>query len=471
MTAAIFCIPESITVHLGAPSSPTANVTIAFPNYVKTVAAGVLYPTWEESALRSNILAIISFALNRIYTEFYRSRGYSFDITSSAVFDQSFVNGRNYFDLVSQLVGEIFNDYIRQQDLTEPLAAAFCNGTTVSCDGLSQWGAQKLAKQGYNSAEILKSYYGNDIDLVQDAPIRANPFPYPGTPLREGDTGANVTFLQSALNRVSQNYPSIPKVNPVDGIFGFITRSAVETLQQVFGLTVNGTVGKATWYQIVRLYTASKALTQARNEGQAFLGAPWSYPDILQKSSSGIQVNMLQYMLSVLSKFHPLIPPVEISGTFDAATQDAVLSFEQMSRLPVTGVVTSDIWDALYNAYSGIEQLIFTRCALFPYPDDLYPANSIRTLQRQLQTIAEAQPELQQPALTGRPDQQTRQSLRQFQKSAGLPVTGQIDEATKNMLASQSGELRFARSSRFMQFPGYDLRFGMKDSAQEAICK
>ena len=183
MPTVIPYIPQRITVHLGSPASNAANVTVPFVDYVKNVASSEIYPTWEESALRANILAITSFALNRVYTEFYRSRGYDFDITSSTAIDQAFVNGRSYFDSISRLVDELFNDYLRRPGFVEPLAAKFCNGTTVTCEGLSQWGSQNLAKQGLNSTQILRNYYGN-VETVTNAPIRGITSSYPGTPLR-----------------------------------------------------------------------------------------------------------------------------------------------------------------------------------------------------------------------------------------------------------------------------------------------
>jgi len=157
MATVIPYIPQSITVHLGAPSTNAANVTVSFPDYVKNVASSEIYPTWDENAIRANILAIVSFALNRVYTEFYRSRGYDFDITNSTAYDQFFVNGRSYFSNISRITDELFNDYLRRPGFVEPLAAKFCNGTTVTCQGLSQWGSQNLAQQGYSYTEILRS--------------------------------------------------------------------------------------------------------------------------------------------------------------------------------------------------------------------------------------------------------------------------------------------------------------------------
>ena len=192
-------VPQRITVHLGPPNSAAANVTVPFVDYVKNVASSEIYPTWEESALRANILAIVSFALNRVYTEFYRSRGYDFDITNSTAYDQFFVNGRSYFENVARIAEELFNNYLRRPGFVEPLAAKFCNGTTATCEGLSQWGSQNLALQGYNSIEILRSYYGN-IEVVNNAPIRGITSSYPGYPLRRGISGPSVVVVQSSLN-------------------------------------------------------------------------------------------------------------------------------------------------------------------------------------------------------------------------------------------------------------------------------
>ena len=193
-------VPRTITVHLGLPDQWAENVTVEFPEYVKNVASSEIYPTWEPSAIRANVLAIISFALNRVYTEFYPSRGYDFQITSTTQYDQKFIRGRNIFENISQIVDEIFNDYIRRQGFIEPLAAKFCNGTTSTCDGLSQWGSEALAQEGLNSFEILQFYYGDDIEIVTNAPIRGLTSSYPGRPQRRGYSGPSVVIIQVELN-------------------------------------------------------------------------------------------------------------------------------------------------------------------------------------------------------------------------------------------------------------------------------
>ena len=295
-------IPRNITVHLAGPTTPAPNVTVPFADYVKNVASSEIYPTWEEAALTANILAIISFALNRVYTEFYRSQGYDFDITSSTAIDQKFINGRNYFDSVSRIVDNLFNDYLRRPGFVEPLAAKFCNGTTVTCEGLSQWGSENLAQQGLNSQEIIRSYYGN-VETVTNAPIRGITSSYPGTPLRRGSSGPNVVVVQTELNRISQNYPAIPKLATVDGIYGSRTESSVRAFQQIFNLTPDGIVGPATWYAVVRLYAAVTRLSELRSQGQQFYSINWSPPNALQVGSTGDKVRLLQYMLSILASY------------------------------------------------------------------------------------------------------------------------------------------------------------------------
>lgn len=370
-------VPQQITVHLGSPSSNAANVTVSFSDYVKNVASSEIYPTWDESALRANIYAIVSFALNRVYTEFYRSRGYDFDITNSTAIDQYFVNGRNFFDNISRIVDELFNDYLRRPGFVEPLAAKFCNGTTVTCEGLSQWGSQNLAQQGYNSTQILRSYYGN-VEIVPNAPIRGITSSYPGTPIRRGSSGPSVVTLQVALNRIAQSYPAIPKIANVDGIYGSRTESSVRAFQRIFNLTPDGIVGPATWYAVVRLYTAVTRLSELRSQGQQFYSINWSPPNALQVGSTGDKVRLLQYMLSILASYISYIPSVAVDGTYGSATRAAVLAAQRLFGLPETGVVDARTWDEIYDQYSGIENASLRSGETFPGQGQLsVPASTL----------------------------------------------------------------------------------------------
>ncbi|MEE1037432.1 MAG: peptidoglycan-binding protein [Oscillospiraceae bacterium] len=359
-------IPQRITVHLGAPDSDADNVTVNFVDYVKNVASSEIYPTWDESALRANIYAIVSFALNRVYTEFYRSRGYDFDITNSTAYDQFFVRGRSYFSNVSRIVDELFNDYLRRPGFVEPLAAKFCNGTTVTCEGLSQWGSQNLAQQGYTAPQILRSYYGN-VEIVNNAPVQGITSSYPGTPLRRGTTGPSVVTVQVMLNRISQNYPAIPKIPQVDGIFGAQTEASVRRFQEIFNLTVDGIVGRATWYAMVRLYTAVTRLSELRSQGQRFYANSWATTDPIEQGDTGVKVEHLQYMLSILSAYIPEIPQVNIDGNFGPATRNAVIAAQRRFGLPQTGVVNAETWDEIYDQFSGIETTAWRDPQNFPY--------------------------------------------------------------------------------------------------------
>ncbi len=366
MPTVIPYVPQRITVHLGAPNANADNVTVSFVDYVKNVASSEIYPTWEESALRANILAIISFALNRVYTEFYRSRGYDFDITSSTAYDQFFVRGRSFFSNVARLVDELFNSYLRRPGFVEPLAAKFCNGTTVTCEGLSQWGSQGLAQQGYNSTQILRSYYG-DVEIVTNAPVRDYVSSYPGTPLRRGSVGPNVVVVQTELNRISQNYPAIPKIATVDGIFGAQTENALTAFQRIFDLDPDGVVGPATWYALVRLYTAVTSLSELRSQGQQFYTIAWNQGQPISPGDRGIRVEHLQYMLRVLSAYISQIPSVTVDGIYGSATRSAVLAAQSYFGLPQTGTVDLATWDEIYDQFTGIENASFRDLESFPY--------------------------------------------------------------------------------------------------------
>ena len=349
-------VPQSITVHLGPPGADAENVTVSFPDYVKNVASSEIYPTWEPAAIRANVLAIISFALNRVYTEYYPSRGYPFNITSSTAYDQKFIKGRSIFENISQVVDSIFNSYIRRIGFVEPLAAKFCNGTTTTCDGLSQWGSQAMAEQGADSITILRSYYGDNIEIVTNAPVMGIRYSYPGAPVRLGDRGEAVLRIQTMLNRISRDYPAIPKVQPVDGIFGEGTEQAVIKFQQIFSLTPDGIVGSATWYKLVFLYVGVLDLAELVSEGQTFYAnaIPLEFSDVVAPGDTGEEVRVIQYLLSVVSEFYSNVPPVAVDGVYGPATRQAVLAVQQMAGLPQDGVVGEQTWQALYRLYAGI---------------------------------------------------------------------------------------------------------------------
>ncbi len=344
-------IPEYITVHLGAPDSPAENIRVPFADYIKNVASSEIYPTWPEAALRANILAQISFTLNRVYTEYYRARGYDFDITNSTAYDQSFVRGRDIFDNISKIVDNVFNDYIVRQGNVEPLFAAYCDGREVQCRGLSQWGSVTLAEQGFVPYEILQNYYGDNIDIIFNAPVAELTGSYPGVPLTLGDVFEEVRIIQYELNRISDNYPSIPKIPTVNGVYGPQTEAAVRAFQSVFNLNVDGIVGKATWYQIKAIYNAVKRLAEVSSEGVSEQEAQAAFASELSEGDSGVYVRTLQIYLATLAFFDNAYPAVAVDGVFGAATRAAVEYVQRQNGLPVTGTVDRATWTVLQRLY------------------------------------------------------------------------------------------------------------------------
>ncbi len=348
-------IPKTITVHLGSPSSPAANVRVSFPDYVKNAASSEIYPTWPDAALRANIYAIITFALNRIYTEWYRGQGYDFDITGSTAYDQAFVYGRATYESINKIVDEIFDHYIRRAGQYAPYFTAFCNGTTVTCTGLSQWGTVTLANQGYTPIEILRAYYPDDIEIAQAQAVADTAGSYPGTPLRVGSAGLDVQTVQTYLNRIRRNYPGIPAITDPDGVFGASTREAVRKFQSIFNLSADGVVGKATWYQLSRIYTAVTRLAELDSEGTS-LGIGTVPPSaVLRQGSRGNDVLTLQYLLNLVSEYYPGFWGVAQDGIFGADTRRAVVAFQQAQSLNPDGIVGPATWQALYDVYLGIQ--------------------------------------------------------------------------------------------------------------------
>lgn len=349
-------IPNPITVHLGAPAAAASNVQVSFPDYVKNVASSEIYPTWPENALRANIYAIITFALNRVYTEWYRAKGYNFDITNSTAYDQYFIYGRPIYDSISRIVDQIFNEYVRRQGQEAPYFTSFCNGTTATCSGLSQWGTVTLANQGYTPIRILRYYYPDDVEIAQTNIVTNMLTSYPGMPLRMGSTGLNVQIIQNYLNRIRRNYPAIPSITDPEGTFGDSTRAAVVKFQNIFGLTPDGIVGKSTWYKISSLYTAVTRLAELNSEGTN-LGIGTVPPDaVLREGSRGQDVITLQYLLSVISEYYPDVPSVVQDGIFGSGTRQAVSAFQGRMGLVADGIVGPATWNALYRTYQGIGQ-------------------------------------------------------------------------------------------------------------------
>lgn len=256
-------IPEFIIVHDGAPTNASAqNFYVPFKDYIKNVACCEIYPTWPVETLEANILAIISFTLNRVYTEWYRGKGYDFTITNSTAYDQAFVYGRNIFSEISEIVDYLFTTYITKPNIKQPLFTQYCNGSNVTCPGwLSQWGSKYLGDMGYDAVQILRQYYGSEIYLSAAETVAGVPVSYPGEVLSVGSEGNAVRTIQEQLNAISDNYPAIAKVR-VDGIYDEATANSVRKFQEIFDLTTSGVVDFATWYEISNIYVAVEKLAE-----------------------------------------------------------------------------------------------------------------------------------------------------------------------------------------------------------------
>ena len=458
-------IPEKIVVHLGAPMEDAANVTLSFIDYIKNVASSEIYPTWPNESLRANILAQISVALNRVYTEYYRSRGYDFDITSSTSFDQSFVFQRDIFENISNIVDEIFNSYIRRSGSIEPLFAAFCDGVDVQCDGLSQWGSVDLANRGLSAIEILRSYYGQDVEIVTNAPIENSTSSAPPIPLKEGDTGRDVELLQRRLNRISVNFPRIPKIYPADGLFDVSTTNAVKEFQKIFGLTEDGLVGKNTWYSIQSTYNAVKRLYELNSEGLKLADLSTEYPSELSEGIEGDGVLVLQYYLDYIANYVPTVRTVTIDGSFGPVTKEAVISFQRTYGLPITGVVNRLTWNKIQEIYySQVQNIpyIFSEGEIIPYPGRILrtgiEGNDVRVLQEYLAFIAKKNPEIPTITADGTYGAATEAAVRAFIRSYGLADTnGRVNATVWDAIASIHEDLYAGELVGNDQFPGYTI--------------
>lgn len=430
-------IPTDITVHLGAPSSNAENITVPFTEYIKNVASSEIYPTWPENALRANIYAIITFALNRIYTEWYKSRGYNFDITNSTQFDQAFVKDRVIFENISAIVDDIFDSYVAEDGSVQPFFTQFCNGTTSTCDGLSQWGTVSLAERGLSPYEILTNYYGNNINIIEDAPVVDVEDSYPGTPLKLGDSGNDVRIIQTQLNAISDNYPAIPKIALPNGIFDVNTEEAVKKFQEVFFLDETGVVDKATWYKIKRIFVGVRRLSELNAIGITEQEASLPYSEQLSIGSTGDQVRVIQYYLNVIAYFNQNLNNFAIDGIYGEDTANGVSTFQNFYGLNPTGVVDRQTWEKIREIYDDIRNNLPPNYS--GQKAKLYPGyvlsqgmrgENVRDLQTYLARISTFIPEIPTIAVDGIYGENTANAVRIFQRLYSIPVSGSVGPIT-----------------------------------------
>lgn len=426
-------IPDTITVHLGRPNQPAENVTVSFTDYIKNVASNEIYPTWPENAIRANIMAQISFALNRVYTEYYRSRGYDFDITDNTSIDQNYVHNGEVYDNISRITDEIFNNYLVRSGSVEPLFAQFCDGYRTYCNGLLQWGTVQLADKGYTPLDILRYYYGDDISVVYNAPVGQNTPSYSGVALRLGSFGDDVLTIKRELNRIAQNYPAIPKISQLTGVYDRETENAVLAFQQIFNLEPDGIVGKATWYKIKMVYNSVKRLSEITGEGLTLSEVEKRYTRQLQIGDRGVDVQALQYYLAFLGYFYPDLPPIPITGYFGTLTRDAVYSYQSRSGLPVTGVVDANLFMRIEQSYrEAVSDLPpnYQSAIGEPYPGRFIVegdrGDNVRVIQRGLNAVHRINPSVPQVAEDGVFGPLTKNAVILLQRSLGIEQNGAV---------------------------------------------
>ena len=424
-------VPNNITVHLGAPDEAARDITIPFTDYIANVTSSEVYPTWPTNALEANIYAIISFAMNRIYNEWYRSKGYNFDITSSPIYDQAYTENSSTYQNINNIVEEIFNNYVVKEGQIQPYFTQYCDGRNKTCNGLSQWGTVTLANEGKTPLEILKYYYGNDISIKYDAPVGDTTGGYPGYAIGLGTAGNPVLAIQRDLKRIRQNYPAIPNITNTYGIYDQETEDAVKKFQEVFNLPITGVVDKGTWYKIKYIYTSVKKLSDLYSEGISKEEATFLYTDELNYGDTGIEVEYVHYFLDALAFLDNDIPRLPTDNIYDNNTITMVKAFQEKYGLPVTGVFTYSDWIVLQNAYNNI-------LTSFPkeyqnYVNELYPdyfltrgatGEDVKRLQRFLLAICRYDHSIPGVRVNGIFDELTEKSILKLQEDYGFDVNG-----------------------------------------------
>lgn len=458
-------IPENIVVHLGSPDSDAQNVTEKFVDYIKNVASSEIFPTWPREAIKANVLAQISVALNRVYTEFYRSKGKDFDITSSPAYDQTYVYQRTIYDSVSNIVDEIFNSYIRRIGFIEPLFATFCDGVEVSCSGLEQWGSVDLAEQGLDAFAILQNYYGNNIELVTNVEVENIEESVPPVSLTEGDTGFEIELIQRKLNRISLNYPGIPKIYPTDGFFGKSTTDAVKKFQEVFNLTPDGIIGRNTWYRIQLVYNAVKQLSTVNSEGLRIDDLSTQFTETFSEGDASPGIITLQYYLNYIGLFVPTVQSPTIDGVFGPGTRDSVISFQKTYGLEQTGVVDRLVWENIQNTYYSFLESVefeFREGAVLPFPGRILRPGlegaDVEVLQEYLNFISNEYPSIAKNEVDGVFGPTTAAAVREFKRIFNLSGDPErVSVETWNAITNLYEDLFNGTLVREGQYPGYEI--------------
>jgi len=483
-------IPNYIRVHLGRMERPASIVNIPFIEYIKNVTSHEIFDEWPEEAIVANVYCIISLTLNRIFTEFYRKRGFNFDITSETFMDQKFVYRGVIGERISAIVDKIFNNYLAIIGHKEPFLSLYNDGIRVNIPGrLSQWGSFFDAQdRGMNAWQIIRKYFSQNLELRETDVFGGILESYPGHTLSEGSRGNAVRTMQLYLNRILGRYSDVI-INPVDGVFGPMTRSSVIMFQRVYGLPQTGTIDRRTWYEISRIYGIERALWEMDSEGKR-IGIGKTPPTrVIRSGDTGPLVVELQFLLDYIAMFHREIPFVPQISRFDALTEQGVRAFQSLYNLNSDGVVGPATWRKLYEVYWGIKEN--TTPPLPPPPNPVLPDNmppfpgtslrvgsqgsDVRIIQEAINKLADAQPGLWKIGEDGIFGNGTRDAVMAFQRIFGLNVDGIVGPATWRKLMEEARMTTTTPSVQIPPFPGSNIGVGSTGTnvrlIQEAINK
>jgi len=490
-------LPEFVRVKLGLPTSNAPVVRVPFIDYIKNVTSSEIFDNWPRSSMLANIHIIVTFLLNRIFAEWYPSRGHNFDITSTTQHDQRFIYGRNIFANIDRTVDEVYNTFARRVGFANPYFTEYCNGTTATCRGLSQWGTVTLANRGYTPIRILQFYYHNDMRLETTNLFQSVVSSYPGTALRIGSAGPDVLRIQNFLNRIRTNFPAIPTISTPNGSYQASTAAAVRAFQQSQNMTADGVVNLATWNRITRIYVAVIRLSELDGEAQRIGLSPNPPTYIVRQGDRGARVAHLQYLLDVFGRYFANLPTIIRDSNFGANTRNAVLAYQRMVGINADGVVGPITWSRMYQTYRGLSHIpglppISPPGTAAPGPQRPYPGTALRVgsrgedvrwVQESINIIRRVYPTI--PALTedGSFGPLTLGAVQRFQQTFALVPDGIVGPMTWGKLVDMRNQVSGGTTmpqppaggggAGVPQYPGTPIREGSQGQSvrqiQEAI--
>lgn len=451
-------IPSVITVHLGAPGDAGENVTVNFPDYIKSVASNTLSPFLPENALKAAVYVIVTQALDRSNDSTYRRQGYPFDTTSSPLYDFKYTDMPSVFENINDIVNSQYNDYITGNADNAPYD--FPDNPAFSTEQSAE-----LARQGKSPLEILQYFYGSSIRIVENAPLDLQSGLFtPDLPLGKGSLGNSVSELQLVLNRIGENYPTLSRVSDANGVYGQSTALAVGEFQRLFDLPKDGNVDLKTWNTLLYVYSGIKNLNSLANIERDMTGNKTQFTSALKTGSAGEAVRQLQYYLSFVSAFDGKIPAVRINGIYDGNTETAVKAFQSEFDLKTTGEADVDLQNRLFNIYSGLFSVLPESSfgdSEYKYSGNTLSVGSrggdVSVLEKYLNVISDTYTDIPKVKNDGSFDKDTEKAVLSYQKLFGLNESGNVTSTTWKSISDTYDLIKISSVKKPDDYPGYDL--------------